>query len=82
VIDTELSWAGADQPDKEQHIQDFGKVEEIVEPVRGESPFGKVETALVTVATTISINKATLARLDRNRTVSKLQPTNSTPETK
>ena len=38
VIDTELSRTGADQPDKEEHVQDFRKVEEIVEPAkRGKS---------------------------------------------
>ena len=34
VIDTELSRTRADQPDKEEHVQDFRKVEEIVEPVK------------------------------------------------
>src|SRR5580658_3963896 len=39
VIDTELSRTGADQPDKEEHVQDFRKVEEIVEPVKRRKSF-------------------------------------------
>jgi hypothetical protein len=39
VIDTELSRTRADQPDKEEHIQDFRKVEEIVEPVKRRESF-------------------------------------------
>src|SRR5580692_9209824 len=34
VIDTEPSRTGADQPDKEEHVQDFRKVKKIVEPVK------------------------------------------------
>lgn len=32
VVDAEPSWTRADEPDKKQHVQDFGKVEKIVEP--------------------------------------------------
>jgi hypothetical protein len=41
-----------------------------------------VETVLVRTATIISINKATQAGLERDPTVSKDPPTNSTPDTK
>jgi hypothetical protein len=41
-----------------------------------------VESALVRVATIISINKATLAGLERNPTVTKDPQMNSTPDTK
>ena len=34
VIDTELSRTGADQPEKEEHVQCFRNVEEIVEPFK------------------------------------------------
>jgi hypothetical protein len=33
VIDAIFSWAGADQKDKEEDVQDFRQVEEIIEPV-------------------------------------------------
>ena len=39
VIDTEPPRTSADQPDKEEHVQDFRKVEEIVEPVQRRKPF-------------------------------------------
>src|ERR1700733_12400247 len=39
VIDTELSRTGADQPDKEEHVQDFRKVDGIVEPVKRRKSF-------------------------------------------
>jgi len=41
--------------------------------------YGMVESALVRVATIISINRATQAGLERNPTASKDPPTNSTP---
>src|ERR1700736_4414429 len=41
VIDTELSRTRADQPDKEEHVQDFRKKEEIVEPVKRRKSFGQ-----------------------------------------
>src|SRR5579872_322707 len=34
IINTELSRTGEDQPDKEEHVQDFRKVQEIVQPVK------------------------------------------------
>jgi hypothetical protein len=82
VIDTELSRTKAAQPDKEEHEQDFRKIEEIVEPVKRRSPLGMAESLVVRIATSISTNKATQARLERNPTVSKDPQTNSTPDTK
>jgi len=39
AIYTELSPTKADQTDKEEHVQDLRKVEEIVEPVKRRKPF-------------------------------------------
>jgi hypothetical protein len=36
MIDTEPSRTRADQQDKKEHVQDFRKVEEIVEPVKSD----------------------------------------------
>jgi hypothetical protein len=38
-INTELSRARTDQPEKEEHVQNFRKVEEIVEPVKRRNSF-------------------------------------------
>src|SRR5271170_3010187 len=39
VIDTEPPRTGADQPDREEHVQDFRKVQEIVDPVKRRKSF-------------------------------------------
>lgn len=39
VINTELSRTRAEQPDKEDYVKDFRKVEEIVEPVKKRKSF-------------------------------------------
>ena len=39
VIDTELARTKAEQTDKEEHVQDFRKVEEIVDPVERRKSF-------------------------------------------
>jgi hypothetical protein len=39
VIDTELSRTRADQPDKEENVQNFRKVEEVIEPAKKRKPF-------------------------------------------
>src|SRR4051812_2364775 len=39
VINTEPSRTGADQPNKEEQEQDFGKIEQIVEPAKRRKSF-------------------------------------------
>src|SRR5208283_4416139 len=39
IIDAEPSRPGADQPHKEEHVQDFREIEEIVEPVERRKSF-------------------------------------------